>query len=83
MGREGKLKSSERRELTYLQSRSDQNRVKEILKLYLPAIDIKLFDNCVKILQPGCSTWPRIKTAHRLQVRLRANAQYSLPVDIF
>src|SRR6266540_1636397 len=83
IGREGKLKSSERRELVYLQSRSDQNRVKEILKLYLPAIDIKLFGDCVKILQPGCSTGIRVKTAHRLQIRLRANAQYSLPIDTF
>ena len=83
IGREGKLKSSERRELVYLQSRSDQNRVKEILKLYLPAIDIKLFGDSVKILQPGCPTWMRMKTAHRLQIRLQANAQYSLPIDTF
>jgi thymidylate kinase len=83
IGREGKLKSSERRELVYLQSRSDQNRVKEILKLYLPVIDTKLFGDCVKVLQPGCSTWTRVKTAQRLQIRLRANTQYSLPIDTF
>jgi hypothetical protein len=83
IGREGKLKPSERRELDYLQTLSNQNRVKEILKLYLPYVDIKFFGNCVKVLQPGCSIGTRVKTGQQLQVRLRANAQHSLPIDTF
>jgi thymidylate kinase len=83
LSREGKLKPSERKELAYLQTRSNQNHVKEILKLHLPCINIELFSNCVKALQPGCSTWTGVKTGQRLQIRLRANARHSLPIDTF
>jgi len=83
LGREGKLKPSERRELDYLQTRSDQNRVNKILELYVPCVDTKLFNSCIKALQPGCSTGRRVKTGQQLQIRLRANAHYSLPIDTF
>ena len=83
LGREGKLKPSERRELGYLQTLSNHNRVHEILELYVPCVDIKLFGSCVTALQPGCPTGMRVKTGQQLQVRLRANAQHSLLIDTF
>ena len=83
VSREGKLKTSERNELTYLQSRINHNRVEEILKGHLPYISIDLFDNCIKALQPGCSIWTRVKASQQLQARLQANALYTPLVDTF
>ena len=37
----------------------------------------------MQALQPGCSVWTRVKTGQELQIRLRANAVYSLPLDTF
>ncbi len=81
--REGKLKTSERNELTYLQSLINRNRVQEILKSHLPYISIDLFDNCVKALQSGCSIWARVKASQELQAKLQVNALYSPFVDTF
>ena len=83
IGREGKLKASEQKELTYLQAHMNQERVQEILKYHLPFIGIDLFGNCVRALQPGSPVWTRVKTAHELQMKLRANVVYSLPIDTF
>lgn|SRR5574341_780967 len=83
IGREGKLKTSERKELAYLQTHINQERVNEILKYHLPYIDLDLFRSCVKALQPGRSFWTRVKTSQELQTRLKANAVYSVPIDTF
>ena len=83
LGREGKLKTSERKELTYLQALINQARVNEILKSHLPYIDLDLFGKCVQALQPGCSTWMRMKTGQELQRRLQTNAVYPLSIDTF
>jgi len=81
LGREGGLKASERRELTYLQARVDRDRVDEILRRLLPYIDVRLFDDCIRAIQPARSLWTRAKTAQRLQARLQANARLPLPID--
>ncbi len=83
LGREGKLKTSEQKELVYLQARIDQARVNEILQDHLPYIDLDLFKDCVDALQPGCPLWTRVKTGQKLQVKLRANAVHPLPTDTF
>ena len=83
LGREGKLKKSESQELTYLQARSSQRRVKAILTSHLPSVDMRLFEHCVEALQPGCSIWTRVKTAQQLQISLQTNARHSLPIDTF
>jgi thymidylate kinase len=83
VGREGKLTTGERNELTYLQASIKQDRVNEILKSYLPQIDFELFRNCIQALQPGCSAWGRIKTGRNLQNRLQADAAAPLSIDIF
>ena len=81
ISRQGKLKTSEQKELTYLQKYSNQDRVNEILKDHLPYVNKELFKNCVRALQSGCSLWTRINTAYKLQTRLRANAYYPLLTD--
>lgn len=83
LGRDDKLKASERKELIHLHTRINQIHMNEILQDYLPYIDLDLFGNCVEALQPGCSTWTRVKTGQELQIRLRANAVYPLPIDTF
>lgn len=83
LGREGKLKARERRELNYLEERARRERVAEILKLHLPYVDPALFRRCVGALRPGQSLWSRIRTGHKLQTTLRANAVYSISRDSF
>lgn len=83
LGGEGKLKTAERQELAYLQSRINQGRVDDILKRHLPYIDVELFNNCIQALRPACSTWTRVKIGQQLQTKLRANARRPLPADIY
>lgn len=83
LGREGKLKKAELEELAYLMNRINSDRVVEILKQHLPFIDVELFDNCVKAIQPGCPLWTRIDTGQRLQTRLQAHARHPLVFDIW
>lgn len=82
LSREGILIKRERQELEYLSAHMNRDRVYDLLNQHLPYIDVELFDNCIKALQPGCSTWTRIKTGQRLKSKLQANARHSLPVDI-
>jgi len=83
LSRQGKLKTSEQKEMAYLKKNINPDRVNEILKDHLPYIDYDLFKDCVLALQSGCSTWSRIRTGQKLQARLRANAYYSIPIDTF
>jgi thymidylate kinase len=80
---EGVLKTAERQELAYLQARTNQQRVYEILNRHLPYIDVELFNTCIQALRPICSIWTRVKTGQRLQARLQVNARRSLSKDIF
>ena len=81
LSRQGQLKTSEQKELVYLQGKINQDRVNTILKDHLPYISRDLFKNCVKALQPGSSIVGRIKTGQELQTKLRANAYYPIPAD--
>lgn len=83
LGHQGKIKSTERRELDFLTARINQERVYEILNQFLPYIDEDLFNNCVQALQSNSSTWTRIKTGHQLQIRLQVYARRSLLVNTF
>ena len=81
LSRQGKLKTSEQKELAYLQDNIDQDRVNELLKDHLPYLNKELFTRCVQALQPGCSIWTRIRTGYKLQAKLRSNAYYPLLID--
>jgi hypothetical protein len=82
LSREGTLKTTERQELAYLQTRINQDRVYDILKQHLPYLDVELFNNCIRALRPTCSLWSRVKTGQQLQTRLQANARRPAPLDI-
>jgi len=83
LGREGQLNKRERKEFAYFQTQVNQARVQEILQRHLPYIPLALFNRCVQALQPGCAFWPRVKTSHRLQTLLQANARHGLLLEPF
>jgi thymidylate kinase len=83
LSREGTLIKRERQELAYLLAHINQDRVYDLLSQHLPYIDAELFDNCIEALQPGCSTWTRIKAGQWLRAKLQANARHSLLADVF
>lgn len=83
LGREGNLKSSERREFAYLKNLVDQDRVYEILKQNIPYIPNVLFDDCLQTFEPGCSYWKRVKTGQQIQSMLQPYARYSQFSDTF
>lgn len=82
LGKEGKIRTSEQRELEFLQARLDRNRVDDILKEHLPYISTDLFNRCLKALQPGCSSLFRARTGQQLQRSLLACSRHSLAYDV-
>lgn len=78
---DGKLKASERKELTYLQARIKRERVDEILREHLPYISVELFNKCARALQAGSSARMRAKTGKQLQAALESNTRHSLSAD--
>ena len=83
LGGDGTLKTAERRELTYLQARINQDHVSGILKQHFPYISVDLFNNCIQALQPACSAWMRMRTGFQLQTKLQASSRRPLLVDIY
>ena len=70
---QGRMSSSERRELIWLTDRADPARVRELVRTDLPFIGQELFDRCVAAVQPGCAAWFRWRTAGRLHRALAAH----------
>lgn len=79
---EGALKTSERKELAYLQARINRDRVDSILKQHLPYIGAELFQDCIRVLGPGCSIWTRVKIGQKIQTSLQTSARRSPLVDV-
>src|SRR6266487_82316 len=77
------LSTAAPRELEYLKSQVSQACMYDILKRHLPSIDAKLFDDCLRSLQPDCAIWTRLGVRKRLQNRLNAHASRSQISDIF
>jgi thymidylate kinase len=73
--RQGTLPKPARRELKYLESRIDETQVYPLLRQYLPSINPRLFDDCVRSLRPDCPIWTRIKAGRQLQQALQPNAR--------
>ncbi len=71
----GRLSPSERRELAYLQTQIDQERVDKLLRQHLPSVSVDLFSRCLRALQPDCPIWVRIKVGQQLQNALKACAR--------
>ena len=83
LGRQGMLSAAERQEITYLQSRVSKEQICDILKQHLPYVGTKLFDACIRSLQPNCSFWIRIRVGKKLQSALKANARRSQISDVW
>jgi len=80
---QGTLSPSEKQEVSYLQAMSDRAQIDYLLKQHLPFVDLMLFDDCLRSIQPGCPIWNRIKTANKLQNRLKINGRRSQIPDLF
>lgn len=79
----GRLSSSERRELVYLQNRIDRSRMYQILRQHLPYVGVGLFDKCLQALQPDSSIWTRIRLGRQVQSTLKAHTRRGHALDIW
>jgi len=73
--RQGKLNKNERKELSFLQSFVNIDRLHEILHDHLPYLDQNLFDACLNSLQEGTPRFRRGVLGIRLQYAIRAFAR--------
>lgn len=67
--------STARKELEYLEARSDRARVLAVIKEHLPLIDASFFDACVQSLRAGGSAWERAAVKRQLKRRLKAHGR--------
>jgi len=81
LGRQTALSAGEQQELAYLHARASNTQVREILAEHLPCLDAVVFEDYVRLLQPGCSRWARIKAGQRLQNSLIGCARRSPMAD--
>lgn len=79
----GRLSKAERGELVHLTSRVDQARVAAILTEHLPFLDQGVFHRCVRSLEPGGSTRPRMRASRDLHRSLAPCARRHRRVDAF
>jgi thymidylate kinase len=82
IGRDGRLKKSERAELDDLQTRIVPSRIREIVEGSLPYVGVELFDACVAALRPGAPLLFRARTGQQLQQALQANTRQPLGTDV-
>jgi hypothetical protein len=72
LGGERRLRAAEKRELGYLEERSDPDHTMHLLRQHLPWIGVGLFRDCTHALGPGVSLWAAARTGRQLQARLAA-----------
>lgn len=75
------LSRSERSEFEHLTDRVDLALVREVVREHLPMVGEALFDDCMRSLQSGASSWSRVSAAQRLQHSLAAYARHPQVVD--
>jgi thymidylate kinase len=80
-GRQTALSAGEQQELAYLQARANNTQVRAILAEHLPFLDEGVFEDYLRSLQPGCSSWSRFKAGQRLKNSLEACARRSPIAD--
>jgi thymidylate kinase len=81
LSRQTGLSAGERQELAYLRARVNPDRVRDILAESLPCVDAVVFEDYVRVLEPGSSAWARITAGRRLQNSLRSCARRPPIVD--
>lgn len=80
--RQGRLPDTARQELEHLLAGVDHDRLGSLLRAYLPSVDATLFADCIRALASGCGAWARLRTGHRLLVRLKPYARRPRSLDI-
>ena len=80
---QGMLSVTERQEMAYLQKRISREYLGNILNRYLPDVDLKLFDRCLRALLPNGSFLMRARVGHHLQKCLRAQARRRQGLDMW
>ena len=78
---QGRLSSSERRELSWLTERSSLDGAARFLEAALPYAPPELFGRCLRAVRPGASAWFRARTAGQLQRVLDAHGRRSRRAD--
>ena len=78
---QGKLSSSERRELAFLTSQADSVEIDRLLSQHLPFLDPMLFEQCRAAVEPGAGRRSRAHAARELQRALAGHSRQRLTVD--
>ncbi|MGZ8613621.1 MAG: hypothetical protein ACXWX4_02945 [Actinomycetota bacterium] len=78
---QGRLTSSEHRELIWLTECADLDRVTAIVGSRLPFMGSDLFPACLSAIGPGAGPWRKARTAGRLHRALAAHRRRARPVD--
>jgi thymidylate kinase len=77
----GHLSKSEARELEYLATPETIVRAHSLLQ-HIPGLGADLFEDCLQVLQRGCSIWRKIRVGEQLQRVLHASARYPHSYDL-
>jgi len=80
---QGRLTTSERRELVWLTERADPDRIAAIVESRLPFVGSDLFQACLAAIQPHASPWRKARTAGRLHRTFAAHRRRGRFVDAF
>jgi thymidylate kinase len=74
---QGRLSTSERRELSWLSERSSLDGAAGFLEAALPYVSAELFGRCLRAIRPGASVWFRARAAGLLHRALDAHGRRS------
>jgi thymidylate kinase len=77
-----KLNTTEQKELEFLQAHSNHKRMMNLIEELFPFMDAGLIERCMRVLQPGTSTWRRLKSGRELQGVLQTGLRHGLMVDL-
>ena len=78
---QGRLSSSERRELAFLAERADNAEIERVLREHLPFLEPALFQRCRSAIESAVARPRSIGTARALQRALAANSREDPRVD--
>jgi thymidylate kinase len=78
---QGRLSTSEYQELEYFKSRISPKKVIEILKRFLPELEIDFLHKCIEAIELKASLKSRVNVGRVLQNKLKAYAHNPKPID--
>ncbi|MCA9248193.1 MAG: hypothetical protein KDA42_13790 [Planctomycetales bacterium] len=80
--RQGTLKPAERRELEFLEQRTDAAKVKRVLQDHFPRLSLALLDYCVEALHPGSPLSLRRRAGKELMLALKPYTRRTRGYDL-